>query len=118
MCNLTNRGQQGKTQNMEKCRHFCSDTKKDKLENKEYKLVSYKELPGYMKDNEFIHKYYRVEWPFKQAFFSLFQWHNETINVWRYLLLTFQLYFQLFQCYVWESYFHLKIKNLSKFNVW
>ncbi|XP_057538570.1 heptahelical transmembrane protein ADIPOR1-like [Amaranthus tricolor] len=71
---------------MEKCRHFCSDTKKDKLENKEYKLVSYKELPGYMKDNEFIHKYYRVEWPFKQAFFSLFQWHNETINVWSHLL--------------------------------
>ncbi|KAL9249022.1 Heptahelical transmembrane protein 1-like protein [Drosera capensis] len=49
-------------------------------------LWSYEELPEYMKDNEFIHKYYRVEWPLKEAFFSLFQWHNETLNVWTHLL--------------------------------
>lgn len=50
------------------------------------RLVSYHELPDYMKDNEYIVKYYRSEWPLKQALFSLFQWHNETINVWTHLL--------------------------------
>ncbi|KAL8136955.1 hypothetical protein V2J09_002956 [Rumex salicifolius] len=58
------------------------DTKKEK----KYRLKSYDELPAYMKDNEFIIKYYRSEWPLKQAFFSLFKWHNETLNVWTHLL--------------------------------
>ncbi|GMJ15651.1 heptahelical transmembrane protein1 [Hibiscus trionum] len=51
-----------------------------------YELVSFKELPEYMKDNEFILNYYRVNWPLKEAFFSLFRWHNETLNVWTHLL--------------------------------
>ncbi|XP_074274020.1 heptahelical transmembrane protein 1-like [Silene latifolia] len=50
------------------------------------KLVSYDELPQYMKDNEFIHNYYRAEWSLKHAFFSLFQCHNETLNIWTHLL--------------------------------
>lgn len=49
---------------------------------KEYPLLRYDELPEYMKDNEFILNYYRSDWPLKQAFFSLFHWHNETLNVW------------------------------------
>ncbi|CAM8922462.1 hypothetical protein QQ045_022246 [Rhodiola kirilowii] len=53
---------------------------------KRYELVSFKELPKYMKDNEFIVNYYRANWPLKQAFFSLFRWHNETLNVWTHLL--------------------------------
>ncbi|CAM8960418.1 unnamed protein product [Rhodiola kirilowii] len=53
---------------------------------KPYELVSFKELPKYMKDNEFILNYYRANWPLKQAFFSLFRWHNETLNVWTHLL--------------------------------
>ena len=34
-----------------------------------------------MKDNEFVVKHYKAEWPFKQALFRLFKWNNETINV-------------------------------------
>lgn len=51
-------------------------------ESKKYKLVSYHELPDYMKENEFILNYYRSEWPILNAVLSLFSWHNETINIW------------------------------------
>lgn len=45
-------------------------------------LKTYDELPEYMKENEFIRGHYRSEWPLKHAFFSLFRWHNETLDVW------------------------------------
>ncbi|KAK9149580.1 hypothetical protein Scep_008337 [Stephania cephalantha] len=51
-----------------------------------YDLVSYSDLPDYMKDNEYILDYYRANWPIKVAFFSLFRWHNETLNVWTHLI--------------------------------
>ncbi|XVE71513.1 hypothetical protein DITRI_Ditri10aG0156700 [Diplodiscus trichospermus] len=51
-----------------------------------YALVSYKELPEYMKDNEFILNYYRANWSLKEALFSIFRWHNETLNVWTHFL--------------------------------
>ncbi|XP_027069969.1 heptahelical transmembrane protein 1-like [Coffea arabica] len=51
-----------------------------------YGLLSFHQLPEYMKDNEFIVNYYRADWPLKEAFFSLFRWHNETLNVWTHLL--------------------------------
>lgn len=54
----------------------------DRHRPKRYPLLSFWELPEYMKDNEYILRYYRANWPFKQALFSLFRWHNETINVW------------------------------------
>ncbi|XP_017250225.1 heptahelical transmembrane protein 1 isoform X2 [Daucus carota subsp. sativus] len=49
-------------------------------------LVSFDELPEYMKDNEFIRDYYRADWSLKQALFSIFRWHNETLNVWTHLI--------------------------------
>ncbi|XP_038993787.1 heptahelical transmembrane protein ADIPOR1-like [Hibiscus syriacus] len=51
-----------------------------------YNLVSFKELPDYMKDNEFILNHYKVNLPLKEALFSIFRWHNETLNVWTHLL--------------------------------
>lgn len=45
-------------------------------------LVDYHALPDYLKDNEFILRYYRAEWPLKQTLLSIFSIHNETINVW------------------------------------
>lgn len=50
-----------------------------------YELQNFHELPNYMKDNEFILSYYRADWPLKEALFSLFRWHNETLNVWTHL---------------------------------
>ena len=55
-------------------------------QQQEYRLVSYEELPEYMKENEFILNHYRSEWPLLHAFLSVFSWHNETINIWTHLL--------------------------------
>ncbi|KAJ6818571.1 heptahelical transmembrane protein ADIPOR1-like [Iris pallida] len=52
----------------------------------EYGLVTYEELPEYMKENEYIRGYYRAEWPLLHACHSLFSWHNETINIWTHLV--------------------------------
>lgn len=52
------------------------------VEGKTYNVVRFEELPEYMKDNEYILNYYRANWPLKQALFSIFRWHNETLNVW------------------------------------
>lgn len=47
-----------------------------------YQLVEYHTLPAYLKDNEYILRYYRSEWPLKQVFLSIFYIHNETLNIW------------------------------------
>ncbi|KAJ8768295.1 hypothetical protein K2173_021235 [Erythroxylum novogranatense] len=53
---------------------------------KKYVLVSFRDLPDHMKDNEFILGYYRANWPLKEALFSIFRWHNETLNVWTHFV--------------------------------
>ncbi|XP_057762128.1 heptahelical transmembrane protein 4-like isoform X2 [Arachis stenosperma] len=45
-------------------------------------LVEYHALPGYLRDNEYILRHYRPEWPMKQVLLSIFTIHNETLNVW------------------------------------
>lgn len=71
--------------------------------SKRCELMSYWELPEYMKDNEFILNYYRADWPVLEALFSVFRWHNETLNVWTYVMIdsSFLIYIYIFRfCYM------------------
>jgi hypothetical protein len=52
---------------------------------KRYGLVEYRALPAYLRDNEYIHRHYRCEWPLPQVLLSAFSIHNETLNVWTYV---------------------------------
>lgn len=49
-------------------------------------LRTWGNLPGYLKDNEFIMSGYRANWSFRDSLRSLFLLHNETGNVWSHLL--------------------------------
>jgi adiponectin receptor len=47
-----------------------------------WELVEFNALPDYLRDNEYIHRHYRPEWPMRQILLSTFTIHNETINIW------------------------------------
>eukprot|EP00252_Welwitschia_mirabilis_P011757 TRINITY_DN2617_c0_g1_i1.p1 TRINITY_DN2617_c0_g1~~TRINITY_DN2617_c0_g1_i1.p1 ORF type:complete len:385 (-),score=43.96 TRINITY_DN2617_c0_g1_i1:239-1393(-) len=66
---------------------ISSSSKAKRLWKKvKYQLVEYNALPDYLRDNEYILRYYRAEWPMKQVLLSMFTIHNETLNVWTHLV--------------------------------
>ena len=60
----------------------ADDKKKGEKKKSKCELIRYEALPDWLKDNEFIHGYYRCEWPMKETILSIFSIHNETLNVW------------------------------------
>lgn len=50
------------------------------------KLLAFPALPESLRDNEYITKYYRVNYNRKQTIRSLFGLHNETGNIWTHFL--------------------------------
>lgn len=43
------------------------------------------DLPDYLRDNEYITRYYRADYSIKESLLSLFRVHNETGNIWTHL---------------------------------
>jgi adiponectin receptor len=39
-------------------------------------------LPDYIRDNEYILRHYRSDWPIPESLLSIFSIHNETLNIW------------------------------------
>lgn len=76
--------EKGNVEKVENQRVQCYNEGKGKRlwKKVKYQLVEYHSLPGYLRDNEYIRGHYRADWPLKQAFFSMFSIHNETLNVW------------------------------------
>ncbi|KAI8898681.1 hemolysin-III related-domain-containing protein [Globomyces pollinis-pini] len=68
------------------------------------KLKTFDCCPEYMKDNDCILTGYRVDYSYPQSWFSLFQCHNETGNVWTHLLGT--LLFLGLIIYTWFAPIH------------
>ncbi|KAG2621069.1 hypothetical protein PVAP13_3NG224263 [Panicum virgatum] len=64
----------------------ADDKKKGEEKKSKCELIRYEALPDWLKDNEFIHGYYRCEWPMKETILSIFSIHNETLNVWSHLI--------------------------------
>lgn len=50
------------------------------------RFFTYSQLPFYLRDNDYIWTGYRAHYSFYECFRSMFQWHNETGNIWTHLL--------------------------------
>lgn len=75
--------------------------KKPQKTRKRGELMSFSELPEYMKDNEYILNYYRAEWSIRDAFFSVFSFHNESLNVWTLVLSVLTTFISFSILFVW-----------------
>ncbi len=51
-----------------------------------HQLAAFNSLPDSLRDNEYITKYYRVNYNAKQTVRSLFGLHNETGNIWTHFI--------------------------------
>jgi len=49
-------------------------------------LVKFGDIPPYMASNPFVCSGYRMNYTFWETFWSIFGWHNETLNIWTHLL--------------------------------
>eukprot|EP01117_Protostelium_nocturnum_P013687 TRINITY_DN5132_c0_g1_i1.p2 TRINITY_DN5132_c0_g1~~TRINITY_DN5132_c0_g1_i1.p2 ORF type:complete len:335 (-),score=58.74 TRINITY_DN5132_c0_g1_i1:27-1031(-) len=80
-------GYQTKTEELKGAKKELKEIKKH-VNRHTYEVVSYNELPEYLKDNHFIHTGHRADFSFWLCIKSLFQWHNDTLCIWTHLLAT------------------------------
>eukprot|EP00897_Mesotaenium_endlicherianum_P005331 jgi/Mesen1/4826/ME000243S03997 len=56
------------------------------LQREDCELVDFHAAPAYVRCNEYILRYYRADWSLKHTLLSLFDIHNETVNIWTHLI--------------------------------
>jgi adiponectin receptor len=61
-------------------------TKRHAKQQLTHALESFENLPEYLRDNEFIHGFYRKEQSLVSSLRTLFKLHNETGNVWTHFI--------------------------------
>lgn len=61
---------------------LCPRRRKGKKGRKLPKLMHIDDIPGYLKDNEFVITGWRNEMALHKALATFFQWHNESLNIW------------------------------------
>eukprot|EP00249_Psilotum_nudum_P036835 c8847_g1_i1 orf=413-1342(-) len=59
-------------------------TEREKVKDRCH-CMEFHSLPEFMRDNEFILSYYRINFNLKSVLLSLFAMHNETFNIWTHL---------------------------------
>ncbi|KAJ6242205.1 adiponectin receptor protein [Anaeramoeba flamelloides] len=52
----------------------------------ENQIVTFPELPKWLRFNHYIHRGYRVRYTIKKTWKSLFSLHNETLNIWTHFI--------------------------------
>lgn len=84
-----------------------------------HRLSSWGNAPSFLKHNSSIISGYRTEYCFSHALFSLFEWHNETLNVWTHFLgFVFFAYLGLDACFGWMYQATLFEKFLFLCHIW
>eukprot|EP01121_Diplochlamys_sp_Union-15-3_P020839 TRINITY_DN8255_c0_g1_i2.p1 TRINITY_DN8255_c0_g1~~TRINITY_DN8255_c0_g1_i2.p1 ORF type:complete len:222 (+),score=5.38 TRINITY_DN8255_c0_g1_i2:34-699(+) len=53
---------------------------------RKYPLYNWAQIPIFLKHNEYIIDYYRVQLSWYDCLQSVFHWHNESLNIWTHLL--------------------------------
>lgn len=63
------------------------ETATDKVADMWHTLVHWNDLPHWQQDNHHIHGSYRqASYSYSKSFQSIFQWHNESVNIWSHLI--------------------------------
>ncbi|KAJ6231859.1 adiponectin receptor protein [Anaeramoeba flamelloides] len=79
------------------------------------KLKEYAQLPDWLKFNEFINGGYRLHFTIKDTLSSIFEIHNETINIWTHLLATMVFVYCIY--YVFTVDYLRRASNVAKLNI-
>ena len=77
-------------------------------------LLTDTQIPEWYTRFEFIKTGYRRPDTLLRAFFTIFEWHNESINVWSHLLAGLVFIYLIFYVYLYMSTPEVRIRDLHE----
>ena len=73
--------------NIQQTADTSAHTRADKAEPAWHTLVHWDDLPHWLQDNQYIHSGYRqASYSYSRSWQSIFNWHNESVNIWTHLI--------------------------------